>query len=51
MEVSELGKFIETRGMEMVRIYEENGQLQEAEELKEKLRKALAAKKQLEKIS
>ncbi|CAD8209964.1 unnamed protein product [Paramecium octaurelia] len=51
IEVSELGRFIETRGMEMVKIYQQNGQLKEAEDLREKLKKAIAAKKQLEKIS
>lgn len=51
VEVSELGKFIETRGLEMVKIYEQTGRRKEADELKEKLKKALTAKKQLEKIS
>ncbi|CAK76126.1 unnamed protein product (macronuclear) [Paramecium tetraurelia] len=50
-EVQELGRFIETRGMEMVKTYQQNGQIKEAEDLKDKLQKALIAKKQLEKIS
>ncbi|CAD8156105.1 unnamed protein product [Paramecium octaurelia] len=50
-EVQELGRFIETRGMEMVKTFQQNGQIKEAEDLKDKLQKALIAKKQLEKIS
>ncbi|KAM3135731.1 hypothetical protein pb186bvf_012128 [Paramecium bursaria] len=51
IEVNELGKFIETRGQEILKIYEQSGRRKEAEELQDKLKKALAAKKQLEKIS
>ncbi|CAD8183711.1 unnamed protein product [Paramecium pentaurelia] len=51
MEVQELGRFIESRGMDMVKTYLQNGQMKEAQDLKEKLQKALIAKKQLEKIS
>ncbi|CAD8126566.1 unnamed protein product [Paramecium sonneborni] len=51
IEVQELGRFIETRGMDMVKTYQHNGQLREAEDLRDKLQKALIAKKQLEKIS
>jgi hypothetical protein len=43
--VVELGKFIETRGMEILRIYENSGKKKEADELREKLIKAMAAKK------
>lgn len=35
----------------MIRLYQSAGRIKEAEELKEKLRKATEAKKQLEKIS
>ncbi|CAD8126749.1 unnamed protein product [Paramecium sonneborni] len=51
IEVQELGRFIETRGMDIVKTYQQNGQLKEAEDLKDKLQKALIAKQQLEKIS
>jgi hypothetical protein len=39
-----LGKFIETRGMEILRIYENSGKKKEADELRDKLIKAMAAK-------
>ncbi|CAD8198912.1 unnamed protein product [Paramecium octaurelia] len=51
MEVQELGRFIESRGMDMVKTFLQNGQLKEAVDLKDKLQKALIAKQQLEKIS
>ena len=50
-EVHELGHYIEFRGVQMLKVFESQGRLKEAEQLQEKLRKALAAKSQLEKIS
>eukprot|EP01016_Furgasonia_blochmanni_P044180 TRINITY_DN610_c0_g1_i1.p1 TRINITY_DN610_c0_g1~~TRINITY_DN610_c0_g1_i1.p1 ORF type:complete len:449 (+),score=109.87 TRINITY_DN610_c0_g1_i1:2-1348(+) len=50
-EIEELGRFLETKGSEIVKLYESTGRYQEALELKEKLRKAMQAKKQLEKIA
>ena len=44
-------RLLEIRGNEMIRLYQSAGRIKEAEELKEKLRKATEAKKQLEKIS
>jgi len=50
-EIEELGRFLETRGNEILRLYETTGRTQQSTELKERLRKAMAAKKQLEKIA
>lgn len=40
-EIHELGRFLEIKGVEIVNIYLKTGRKQEAEELKEKLKKAL----------
>lgn len=45
IEIKELGKFIDTKGKEMVELFEEAGKMKEARELKDKLNKAKAAKK------
>lgn len=49
-EIEELGKFLENRGGEVVRLYEAAGRKKEAEELKAKLIKAMMAKKKMEKM-
>jgi hypothetical protein len=43
-EIKELGRFIDTKGREMVELFEKCGKKNEANELKEKLKKAMAAR-------
>lgn len=51
MEIIELGKYIENKGYDMVKLFEITGKVKEAQDLKDKLKKAMAAKNQLEKIA
>ncbi len=51
IEIEELGRFIDTKGKDMVKLFELAGKKTEADELKQKLKKAMSAKNQLEKIA
>jgi hypothetical protein len=44
-EIHQLGEFLETKGVEIVNMYLKRGKKREAEELKEKLKKAMVALK------
>lgn len=50
-EIAELEKFLEKRGNDLLRLYESTGRTQQAHELRENLKKAMAAKQRLEKIA
>ena len=50
-EIYQIEKFIDTKGKQMITLFEMSGKFKEAEELKDKLKKAMAAKNQLEKIA
>lgn len=47
----QLNSFLNHRGPQIVKLYESTGKFKEAEDLKEKLKTALEAKEQLEKIA
>jgi len=50
-DIKEIEEFLVKRGTEMLRFYESTGNRKGAEELKENLRQAMAAKQRIEKIS
>ena len=50
-EIKQLEHYLNVNGQEMLKLYQKSGKVKEAEELKEKLAKALKAKNQLEKIA